>query len=225
MSEKSRHIEQDITAEEIPGAGKKEKREQRASLGPSQEIIRFIETYRDEFQPGDEVLELGVGEGRNLEAFQDPKLNLHGIELDPQGVEMCRQRMAEKGIEADIKEGSFTDLSAFKDGSMKVVFSQYAIQNARTWEDIQNIFTEIRRVLKPTGLYFFREQKYPFIKDADRQRRVAYFTKEEIQQLADQFSLEIIEDKTPIKTRDDPQRVGGKQVVWDLVFRKKPESK
>ena len=203
----------------------REERERRANLGPAKEVIRFVETHRDEFHHGDSILELGVGEGRNLEAFKDLDVKLHGIELDPQGVEICRQKLAEKGIEADIHEGSFTDLSAFDNESMRAVFSQYAVQNARTWDDIRLVFAEVQRVLKPQGLYLFREQRFPFIEEADRQKRLGYFTEQEVQELAQENGLEIAEGETPVETKDDPKRVGGKQVVWNLVLRKKPELK
>ncbi len=224
MPEKPKLAESDIMSAEISGDGDRKKRERRANLGPSKGVVKFIENYREEFHPGDEVLELGVGEGRNLEAFQGLDLKLHGIEIDPQGVEICRQNLADKNIEADIREGSFTDLSAFNNESMRAVLSQYAVQNAKTWEDIKQVFAEVRRVLKPSGLYLFREQKKPLIEDADRQRRVAYFTEEEMQQLTKQFGLEIVEDEAPVETNDDPRRVGGKQIVWNLVLRKKQES-
>ncbi len=197
------------------------KRRQRAELGPSKDIVKFLEEYRGEFKEGDHALELGVGEGRNLEAFQDLNLNLHGIELDPEGVKICREQLTKKDIKADIREGSFTDLSEFDNESMKLVYSQYAVQNARTMKEIHKVFSEIRRVLEEGGLYLFREQRHPLLKDADRRNRVAYFTEQEMQELAEQYGFDIMEGETPVETKDDPRRVGGKQAVWNLIFRKK----
>ncbi|MBU0707127.1 class I SAM-dependent methyltransferase [Patescibacteria group bacterium] len=219
MPEKPRPLEEVTNA--VSG---RSNRERRSSLGPSNEVRRFVETYKDELKPGDSILELGVGEGRNLEAFKDLDLKLHGIELDPQGVEMCRQNLTKQGIEAYIKEGSFTDLSAYDNESMKAVFSQYAVQNAKTWKDLLRVFSEVQRVLEPGGLYLFREQRHPFVEEADRHKRVAYITEEEVQELADQFNFEIVEGETPVDTKEDLRRIGGKQSIWSLVLRKKLES-
>lgn len=188
----------------------------------SGEVLNFIEQYKNEIKPGDHVLEVGTGYGRNLWRFgQELGATVHGVEYDKDTADLARKIMAEKGIPADIKEGSFTDLSFYEDGTMKIVLSHSSIQNARTMAEAEKAVSEITRVLAKDGLFLFRENNTPRLQDADRKNRVAYFTKEEVTKLASDHNLVIEQNPEPIEGDDDIERVGGKKVAWSIVFRKR----
>lgn len=194
---------------------------ERAARGPSPVVERFVREYGNELHAGDHVLEVGVGEGRNLKPFDDLRRNvkLHGIDDKKNAVELCRQLLQEQRIAAEIVRGNFTDLP-YADSSMRVVISHSALQNAKTFEDARRAVGEIARVLKPDGLYLFRENRTPRLKYADRADRVAYFTEDEVQKLAEENGLVTERGESPIEGEDDPDRVGGKKVAWEVVFRK-----
>lgn len=192
----------------------------RAERGPSGVIEKFVNQYENEFQTGEDILEVGSGEGRNFEAFKNrPDLKLHGIEYDSDAVKISQEHLNKIGIKADIIQGSFTDLP-FKPESMRAVISHSSIQNARTWPDLEKTFSEITRVLKPGGLFLMRDNYAPRLIDADRKNRVAYFTEEEIEKLTKQNGFDIIAGEKPVEGESDASRVGGKKIAWELILRK-----
>ncbi len=56
-----------------------------------------------------DVLELAVGTGRNLPFYRND-VRLTGIELAPEMLAIARKRLAEVGIEADLRLGDAQDL-------------------------------------------------------------------------------------------------------------------
>ncbi|MFA5134170.1 MAG: methyltransferase domain-containing protein [Patescibacteria group bacterium] len=197
-----------------------QKRIRRVQRGPSQVIAETLGAYRSEFQPGDWILELASGEGRNLTMFKDWGCELHGIEIDGTAIEMCNQLLQHTGTAAQILQGSFTDLSAFPDQSFRLVYTQSSIQNAQTITDVELVFSEARRVLKPGGLFLLRESSMPRHLDAGRQRRVAYFTEEELHGLVRRHGFAFMSGDKPEDIGPDDRRVGGRKVVWTAVLRK-----
>ncbi|MBI4135826.1 class I SAM-dependent methyltransferase [Candidatus Uhrbacteria bacterium] len=194
---------------------------ERAARGPSDVVERFVAEYQDELHDGDQVLEVGVGEGRNLKPFADlgKNLRLHGIDDKQNAVELCRQLLAKQEIDAKIVRGSFADLP-YADNSMNVIVSHAALQNAKTFEEARGAFAEIARVLMPSGLYLFRENRTPRLKDADRTARVAYFTEDEVRKLAEDNGFIIERGEKPVEGESDTDRASGKRVTWEVVFRK-----
>ena len=198
-----------------------DKRLQRVEFGPSRLVTNFAEKYHEMLKPGASLLEVAVGEGRNLEAFADYDLDLHGIDADPEAVKIANEHLKKLGIEAKIEEGNFTDLSRFNDSSMDAVISHAAIHNAFNLDQAQQAIKEISRVLKPGGRYLMCESYTPRIKDADRRVRVAYFTPDEIQEIAKVTGLDIESGfDQPYEVKDNPEWVGGKQIMWNIVFQK-----
>lgn len=194
---------------------------ERAARGPSPAVERFVRDYADELHPGDHVLEVGVGEGRNLKPFADLRRNLklHGVDDKRNAVELCRQLLQEQGIAAEIVQGNFTELP-YADSSMKIVVSHAALQNAKTFEDARRAFAEIKRVLTSGGLYLFRENQTPRLKYADRADRIAYFTEDEVQGLAKENGLAIERVEKTVTGDVNVDGAGEKRVIWEMVFRK-----
>jgi hypothetical protein len=99
-----------------------EKRLPRSKKSPEQCVVEFFESYQREWQPGDRCLELGVGEGRQLNAPARYGFGLHGIDIDPLAIELSQHVIAERGIEAEIVLGEIGDLP-YPDNHFRVVYA------------------------------------------------------------------------------------------------------
>lgn len=110
-------------------------------------------------KPGGTILEIGCGRGagaRLIKAMFSP-LQVHATDLD---IEMIR--LSHTYLSRDERAGitfSAADAAAlpFTDGSMDAVFGFGVLHHIPDW---QGALSEIVRVLKPGGVYFF-EELYP----------------------------------------------------------------
>jgi ubiquinone/menaquinone biosynthesis C-methylase UbiE len=93
-----------------------------------------------------EVLEIGVGTGRNL-YFYPTEVHLTGVELSPKMLEIARRRARESGIEADLRVGDAQHLP-FPDASFDTVVATLALC---TIPDDRRAVIEAARVLRPGG--------------------------------------------------------------------------
>jgi ubiquinone/menaquinone biosynthesis C-methylase UbiE len=93
-----------------------------------------------------EVLEIGVGTGRNL-YFYPTEVHLTGVELSPKMLEIARRRARESGIKADLRVGDAQHLP-FPDASFDTVVATLALC---TIPDDRRAVTEAARVLRPGG--------------------------------------------------------------------------
>jgi len=93
-----------------------------------------------------EVLEIGVGTGRNL-YFYPTEVHLTGVELSPKMLEIARRRARESGIEVDLRAGDAQHLP-FPDARFDTVVATLALC---TIPDDRRAVTEMARVLRPGG--------------------------------------------------------------------------
>jgi ubiquinone/menaquinone biosynthesis C-methylase UbiE len=99
-----------------------------------------------------EVLEIGLGTGRNLPYYRND-VRLTGIELSPAMLEIARTRARELGRDADFRVGDAQALD-FPDESFDTVvctLSLCTIPNDRA------AVAEVRRVLRPGGRFLLLE--------------------------------------------------------------------
>lgn len=99
-----------------------------------------------------DVLEIGPGGGPNLRYYA-PDVRWMGIEPNPYMHDYLRETAAEQGLAVDIRLGTAEALPA-ADESMDAVVSTLVLCSV---EDVAQVLTEIRRVLKPGGRFFFIE--------------------------------------------------------------------
>jgi ubiquinone/menaquinone biosynthesis C-methylase UbiE len=100
-----------------------------------------------------EVLEIGFGTGLNLEHY--PGHVRHLTTVDP-GVGMsrlARQRINQSPIDVDLRVQTAEEL-LFEDGRFDCVVSTWTLCSIR---EAQRAISEIGRVLRPGGRYFFLE--------------------------------------------------------------------
>lgn len=99
-----------------------------------------------------QVLEIAVGTGRNLPHHRGD-IELTGIELSPQMLEIAKQRAKELGREADFRLGDAQALD-FPDASFDSVLCTLALC---TIPDDRAAVAEVYRVLRPGGRFSLLE--------------------------------------------------------------------
>ena len=102
------------------------------------------------------VLEVGCGRGVGTQIlFERFRARMvHAFDLDPEMVRLARQRLAAYGPERlHLSVGSVTAIDA-ADASFDAVFDFGVIHHVPRW---QIAVSEIHRVLKPGGRFFFEE--------------------------------------------------------------------
>jgi ubiquinone/menaquinone biosynthesis C-methylase UbiE len=99
-----------------------------------------------------EVLEIGVGTGRNLRHYRDD-VRLTGIELSPAMLEIARARARELGRDVDLRVGDAQALE-FPDESFDTVVCTLSLC---TIPDDRAAVAEVRRVLRPGGRFLLLE--------------------------------------------------------------------
>lgn len=92
------------------------------------------------------ALEVAVGTALNLEQYPEV-VELTGIDLSPEMLEIARKRASELGREIDLQEGDAHSLS-FDDESFDTVVCTYSLCNI---PDPQRAVNEMKRVLKSGG--------------------------------------------------------------------------
>lgn len=116
------------------------------------------------------VLDLGCGEGKDLQYFKEQGARIYGIDISERMIELAQKNLPD----AQIKLGLFEKIPFEKD-AFDVVASKYALQTSGT---IDPTYKEIHRVLKKDGVAIlvmthpirqFMEKRYP---------RKDYFKKE-----------------------------------------------
>ncbi len=105
---------------------------------------------------GMRVLEVGCGRGIGTELIfkQFGAREIHAYDIDPDMVRKARQRLSAYSAERlRLAVGDVTALDA-EDGAYDAVFDFWIIHHVPEW---QRAVSEISRVLKPGGRFFFEE--------------------------------------------------------------------
>ena len=136
-----------------------------AVKGDATQYDKFAETYSNTFAVankksisayfsqidfnlrGARLLDMGCGDGSDLRVFGKEGAVLSGVDASEEMVKLATAR----NPGADIKVGRFEALP-FPDGHFDVVVSKWAIQ---TSPEIEPIYKEVARVLKPNGAFLF----------------------------------------------------------------------
>ncbi len=117
------------------------------TFGPALHPGRLQAIKRMDIQPGERVLEVGVGTGINLSLY--PKLcSVTGIDFSDAMLEKARERTAKKNIRnVRLLQMDAADLK-FADDSFDIVYAPYLISVV---PDPVKVAREMRRVCRPGG--------------------------------------------------------------------------
>jgi SAM-dependent methyltransferase len=103
------------------------------------------------------VLELGAGHGRDTVFFASNGIQVHALDYSEVAIKILNTVAQEKRLSI-IKSQTF-DVAKnplnFADGYFDAVYSHMLFNMRFSEEDLNFVFSEIRRVLKPQGLNFF----------------------------------------------------------------------
>ncbi|MGC4019290.1 MAG: class I SAM-dependent methyltransferase [Muricomes sp.] len=102
---------------------------------------------------GDHILDIGCGGGANIaKMLKDfPSSTVDGIDYSKESVLFSRKTNAhELGRRCTIRQGNVMSLP-YPDQSIDVVT---AFETIYFWPDLDKAFSEVRRVLKPDGIFF-----------------------------------------------------------------------
>lgn len=97
------------------------------------------------------VLEIGFGAGNNLWFLADAGFKTYGLEISETAVKIAHQRLKDLSLQADLRVG---DLSAlpYNNDSFDFILDRAALTQ-NPIEDICTAVEEIKRVLRPGGLF------------------------------------------------------------------------
>jgi ubiquinone/menaquinone biosynthesis C-methylase UbiE len=127
----------------------------------SAESFENVERYRYREQPwmhdtfgferfaGAEVLEIGVGLGTDHVQFARAGATMTGIDLTPRCIELTRRRCRLEGVHSSLELMDAESLR-FDDDAFDVVYSFGVLHHVASTE---RAFAEVRRVLRPGGLF------------------------------------------------------------------------
>jgi ubiquinone/menaquinone biosynthesis C-methylase UbiE len=130
------------------------------ALAPPEEPFRaFIQMYRHVLRHGDlkdkDVLEIGCGAGGGaafIARYYHPK-SITGIDLLPVNITAAEARGSAPGLTFAV--GDATSLQ-FPDNSFDVVVN---IESSHCYSSIEKFFSEVKRVLKPGGVFLFADHR------------------------------------------------------------------
>jgi phosphatidylethanolamine/phosphatidyl-N-methylethanolamine N-methyltransferase len=120
-------------------------------FGPSLHPGRLKAIQRMDIQPGERVLEVGVGTGINLSLYPR-EAAVTGIDFSSSMLEKARERAARKGAApVRLQQMDAADLK-FADGAFDIVYAPYLISVV---PDPIKVATEMRRVCRTGGRIIF----------------------------------------------------------------------
>jgi SAM-dependent methyltransferase len=121
---------------------------------PPEELVRFV--ARSFGKSGDKkkiaILEVGCGPGANLWYLAREGYDTYGIDGSHIAVNRAKERLIKDGLKAEIVAGDVLTLP-FPDAKFDCVLDVECLY-ANSLKDTKVILGEIKRVLKPGGLFF-----------------------------------------------------------------------
>lgn len=112
-------------------------------------IQSFMEAYVP-LADGARVLDLGCGGGRHSELAASLGYEVSSIDVNPEMLITTKERLHNKGLVSDIKEGSI-DAIPFDDATFDIVITTGVLHQANTIEEYVTALEELARIVKSEG--------------------------------------------------------------------------
>ncbi|MBU0458883.1 class I SAM-dependent methyltransferase [Patescibacteria group bacterium] len=195
---------------------------------PEQRILDLCESNREK------ILDLGCGDGRHLIPLVQKGLEVVGLDISPEALIILKRKLNELGLDADLYCGTSHELP-FNDNEFGTVISIGVIHH-NLWKDIVKTMKEIRRVIIDGGQVALKVRStndtsqprvqiddfgYTAKDTAGKKEGVVqhYFTKEEIEFLAENNGFDIVHGPTEKQYEcKDSESIKAR---WDVILRAK----
>ena len=142
------------------------------------------------------VLELGAGHGRDTIFFASNGIEVEALDYSVAAIEILDKIAKEKRLPIKPRIFDVKSPLPFPDGNFDVVYSHMLLNMKFSLDELNFIFSEIRRVLKPKGLNFFSVRNHndksygKGRREVDREGiydvngfQIRFFSKKELQDL------------------------------------------
>ncbi|WP_026451292.1 class I SAM-dependent methyltransferase [Aequorivita capsosiphonis] len=182
------------------------------------DIYVIDQILKGSYQSGQSILDAGCGSGRNLKWFYQNDFSITGIDVDAERIKLAKEIYPNSS-------GNFTvgtlDKMPYTDEAFDHLLCCAVLHFAKDITHFTKMFTEIYRVLKPSGTLLIRvasdiglDGKKPFVQDGiSKEMGNFYITRQLISEIVESFSLKLLE---PIKTTN----VQDVRAMTTLVFQK-----
>jgi cyclopropane fatty-acyl-phospholipid synthase-like methyltransferase len=123
---------------------------------PNEELCRFMGRNFFRLPTADRkktrILEVGCGSGANLWMVAREGFDAWGLDFSEEALALCRQMLERYGVAATLTRGDMRD-TQLPSGQFDAVVDVFAA-NCFTSADHARFLDEVRRLLKPGGLFF-----------------------------------------------------------------------
>lgn len=186
---------------------------------PFSELVSLFYRFKSRLPSHPKVLELGCGPGANIPLFLAEGADFHGIEGSSAAVEIARKRFPAAKVECY----DFRKPLPFGDSFFDLVVDRSAITHNK--DDAPAIFSEVHRVLKPSGLmigidYFSKEHRfYGDGAQANQHEGSLFLDRSELTRLLEPFRILLLQECSKKSLLvDTPENTDA--VTFDFVVEK-----
>ena len=132
---------------------------------PQEHVIRFVARhfYRAPERGRVRLLEIGCGPGTNIWFMTREGFTVSGIDGSATAIQKANERLASEGLTADLRIGDYARLP-WADAAFDGIVENVSLYS-NPWGSIQRALGEVRRVLKPGGLFlssFFSDRTWGY---------------------------------------------------------------
>jgi SAM-dependent methyltransferase len=165
-------------------------------LATAADVLRFLEGELKRFpaearQPGLSALEIGCGPGRLMKPLSRHFREIHGVDVSDEMIRLARQRLRDiPHAHAHVTNGA--SLVQFDAESFDFVYSYAVFQHIPSRDVVLEYMREIRRVLKPGGIFRGQFNGLPHSAIPDTWSGVV-FSADDIRRFARENSLQLLD--------------------------------
>lgn len=127
-------------------------------------LAKFIRKKRKWDWDSAQVLDLGSGTGRNSLYFAQKGAKVTGIEISPTAVHIAKLEAHSRGLSIEFQCKSFGEVYSGVDNTSIDLVLDVTSSNSLTAAEREVYLQEVKRVLKPEGVFFVRG----LLKDGDK---------------------------------------------------------
>ena len=117
------------------------------------DIYILDQILKDRYQPGNKILDVGCGSGRNLKWFYNTDFEIHGTDLNSDSINHCKKLYPQQ------KENfmlATAEKMPYNINSFDHIICNAVLHFAEDLSQYLKMFNELLRILKPQGTLFIR---------------------------------------------------------------------